>query len=208
MSFASWYERRLQEAPPSVKREVLSLEPTDALDYDDQPIHPTPILLVPDAGHEARDCEKLWLPRLAAAGRNCAALNLRGQGQTPADVRSNGIDTRSHDIVQTAISLRHQAVVMAFGDASDAVLESASRYPTAAVVLLNPTRIPKRLPDLVGGPSLCFVTTEESLHDKTMTELSSHYGATPLTVSQSKADLFEGPVAENSVDAVLSWLVS
>ncbi|MFC4334382.1 hypothetical protein [Salininema proteolyticum] len=203
MSFADWHARRLRPPAPAAAREVLTLTPTDALEYDDDPVKDTPLLLIPDSAHEAQECEKLWMPRLAASAHECAALNFRGKGATPAGPRKS--DLRAHDIVQTAATLEHQAVLVAFADSALPVLEAATRYPAAGVVLLDPVLPDRDLPALVGSPRMCVVARETDVHEKAMARLRERFDISPLTVGGG-GDLYTGAQAEAAADAVISWL--
>jgi len=107
---------------PPAHREVVSLP------ADGEQVLP-PVLFVPGLGHGAWAFAEHWLEHTAARGFPAYAVTPRTGGDLRAQV---------HDVVQTAVSLPRQAVLVGHGVGALVVAYAAGRYPARALVLAAP----------------------------------------------------------------------
>lgn len=205
MSLQVWVRRTRSPEPAAVKREVNVLEPADLLDVDakDDP-DASPVLCCSGEPTGAAAFGPLWLKRIAASGRCAAAVSVRGQGGTPA--APGGAEAYAHDVVQAAIGMPRQAVLIGHGTGAGWCALAAARYPAAALVLVAPRKLPKRLPRPVGEPPVMFAVTEAEAQSKEAQAVTAAYGISPLTFPGGADEVFKGQNAEGLLDAVLSWL--
>lgn len=205
MSLQAWVRRTRAPEPAAVKREVNVLEPGDLLDVDakDDP-DASPVLCCSGEATGAAVFGPLWLKRIAASGRFAAAVSLRGQGGTPAT--AGGAEAYAHDVVQAAIGLPRQAVLVGHGVGAGWCTLAAARYPAAALVLVAPRKLPKQPPRPVGEPPVMLAVSEADAQSKEAQAVTAAYGVAPLTFPGSAGEVFKGPNAEGLLDAVLSWL--
>jgi pimeloyl-ACP methyl ester carboxylesterase len=116
--------------PPPVRREVLHAWP----EVDDgRP----PLLFVPGFGHGAWAFAEHWLEHTAGRGYPAYAMSLRGHG-TSGRAPKTGLRAYVHDVVQVAVSLPRQAVLVGHGAAGLVVARALARYPARAGVLVSP----------------------------------------------------------------------
>jgi pimeloyl-ACP methyl ester carboxylesterase len=207
MSLAAWVRRARTPAPAPVKREYTFFEPADLFDLeikDDPEANPVLCCTGDPAGASAFNA--LWLKRIATSGRYAAAVSVRGQGNTPA--AEGGLEARAHDLVQAAVNVPRQAVLIGHKEGAAWAALAAGRYPTAALVLVSPEKVPKQPPTPVGGPLVLIVVAESETQSKEAQTAADAYGVTPLTFAGSRDDVFKGAGAEGLLDAILSWLAS
>lgn len=206
VALEAWLKRTRGKEITPVKREVLSVSPDDLIDVDASPeLNPVPVLCVTGRPEGASLFADGWLPRIAASGRVGRAISLRGQGNTP-DVERNDA-SQVHDLLQEASNMPHQTVLIGHGSGAATVVEAATRYPAAAVVLLDPFKTkPPALP-LVGEPKVLVVApgSDESAPPKPLQKLTSAFGVDPL-LFPGQENLLNGPGWEAVADAILSWL--
>ena len=206
VALEAWLKRtRAKEIAP-VKREVLSLTPDELIDVEETPeLNPVPVLCVTGRAEGASLFAEGWLPRIAASGREARAVSLRGQGNTPDTDTSDA--TRVHDLVQEASNMPYQAVLIGHGAGAATVVEAATRYPAAAVILLDPFKTkPHSLP-LVGEPKVLVGApgSEDSAPPKPLQKLTASFDVEPL-LFPGQENLVNGPGWEAVADALLSWL--
>ncbi|HLU29196.1 MAG TPA: hypothetical protein VKZ65_12205 [Glycomyces sp.] len=205
MSLQAWFRRTRAPEPAAVRREVVVLEPADLFDVEttDDP-DAAPVLCCTGQSAGAAAFGPLWLKRIAGSGRHAAALSVRGQGGTPE--APGGPEARAHDIVQAAIGLPRQAVLVGHGRGAGWACLAAARYPAAALILVSPQGMPKHPPKPVGAPRVLLVVGETETQSKEARAAAEAYGVAPLTFPGTAGDVFEGPAAEALLDAVLPWL--
>jgi pimeloyl-ACP methyl ester carboxylesterase len=129
---------------PSVRREVLSAQPSPVSGDDDLPYGQTPVeivrppvLFVPGFGHGAWAFEEHWLEHTAARGFPAYAMSLRGHGAS-GSAGTASLRAYAHDVVQVAASLPTQAVLVGHGAGALVVAHALARYPARSGVLLAP----------------------------------------------------------------------
>ncbi|WP_100446282.1 hypothetical protein [Glycomyces xiaoerkulensis] len=205
MSLQTWVSRTRAPEPVSVKRETAVVEPADLLDadYRDDP-DASPVLCCTGDPAGAAAFGALWLKRIATDGRYAAAVSVRGQGSTPA--AAGGTGAFVHDVVQAAIGLPRRTVLIGHGHGAAWCAEAAARYPAAALVMVAPKKLPKRIPKPVGSPPVMLAVSEADSQSKRVQAVTEAYGIAPLTFPGSGDEVFKGPNAEGLLDAVLSWL--
>lgn len=205
MSLQDWVRRTRAPEPATVKREVTVIEPADLLDVDatDDP-EAMPVLCCTGESVGAAAFSALWLKRIATSGRYAAAVSVRGQGNTPP--AAGDADAYAHDVVQAAIDLPRQAVIIGHGLGAGWAALAAARYPAAALVLVAPKKMPKQPPKPVGSPPVLLAVSESQAQSKVVQAITDAYGVAPLTFSDAGDDVFKGPSAEGLLDAILSWL--
>jgi pimeloyl-ACP methyl ester carboxylesterase len=106
-----------------VSREVVSALPI--VEDEDRP----PVVFVPGLCHGAWAFAEHWLDHTAARGFAAYAVSLRDRG----DFRAY-----AHDVVQVAVSLPRQAVLVGHGTGALVVARALGRYPARAAVLAAP----------------------------------------------------------------------
>ncbi|WP_051392845.1 alpha/beta fold hydrolase [Glycomyces arizonensis] len=207
MSLQVWVRRTRTPEPASVKREIAVIEPSDLLEIEarDDP-DASPVLCCTGESAGAAAFGGLWLKRIAGAGRYAAAVSVRGQGSTPA--APGGLEACAHDVVQAAIGLPRQAVLVGHGSGAAWAALAAGRYPAAALVLVSPQKMPKQPPRPVGEPKVLLAVGEAEAQSKEAQATAEAYGVAPLTFAGNSGDVFTGAGAEGLLDAVLSWLGS
>lgn len=128
----TWMLRRREEAFPvrPVRREVLSATPE--LDHG-QP----PLLFVPGFGAGAWVFAEHWLEYAAERGFPAYAVSPRGHGGS-GPARRATLRAYAHDVIQTAVSLPRQAVLVGHGAGALVVATALARYPARAAVLAAP----------------------------------------------------------------------
>ncbi|MCD0444502.1 alpha/beta hydrolase [Glycomyces sp. A-F 0318] len=205
MSLAAWVRRARTPAPAPVAREVAFLEPADLFDLEikDDP-EASPVLCCTGDPVGAAAFNALWLKRIAASGRYAAAVSVRGQGGTPA--AAGGVEARAHDVVQAAVAVPRQTVLIGHREGASWAALAAGRYPAAGLVLVSPRQFPKQPPKPVGEPPVLLVVSESEAQSKEAQAVTDAYGVAPLTFAGSPDDVFKGAAAEGLLDAVLSWL--
>ena len=205
MSLQAWVRRTRAPEPAAVAREVAVVEPADLLDYEtkDDP-DASPLLCCTGDPAGASAFAHLWLKRIAGSGRYASAVSVRGQGNTPA--APGGADACAHDLVQAAIGVPRQSVLVGHGVGAHWAALAAARYPAAALVLVSPQRLPKRLPKPVGAPRVLLAVGDTESQSKEVQTVTDAYAVAPLTFGGAAGDVFKGPGAEELVDAILSWL--
>lgn len=207
MSLTAWIRRARTPEPVPVRREIAVFEPADLFDIEikDNP-ETNPVLCCTGDPAGAAAFNALWLKRIATSGRYAAAVSVRGQGGTPT--ADGGPEARAHDVVQAAVTVPRQAVLIGHGEGAAWAALAAGRYPAAGLVLVSPQRFPKQPPKPVGGPPVLLVVSESETQSKEVQAVSEAYGVTPLTFAGAPDDVFKGGAAEGLLDAVLSWLDS
>lgn len=205
MSLAAWVRRARTPAPAAVKREYVFFEPADLFDLDvkDDP-EASPVLCCTGDPAGASGFNALWLKRIATTGRYAAAVSVRGQGGTPS--AEGGLEARAHDVVQAAITVPRQTVLIGHKEGAAWAAIAASRYPAAGLVLVSPQKVPKQPPTPVGGPPVLLIVAESETQSKEVQAVAEAYGTAPLTFAGSPDDVFKGAAAEGLLDAILSWL--
>jgi len=207
MSLTAWVRRARTPAPVAVAREFAYLEPADLFDLDikDDP-EASPALCCTGDPAGAAAFNALWLKRIAASGRYAAAVSVRGQGGTA--VAEGGVEARAHDLVQAAVNVPRQAVLIGHREGASWAALAAGRYPAAGLVLVSPQKFPKQPPKPVGNPPVLLVVSESEAQSKEAQAVTDAYGVAPLTFAGSPDEVFKGPAAEGLLDAVLSWLAN
>ena len=205
MSLTAWVRRARTPEPVPVRREIAVFEPADLFDIDikDDP-EANPVLCCTGDPAGAAAFNALWLKRIATTGRYAAAVSVRGQGGTPA--AEGGAEARAHDIVQAAVTVPRQAVLIGHREAAEWAALAAGRYPAAGLVLVSPQQFPKQPPKPVGGPPVLLVVSESEAQSKEAQAVTEAYGIAPLTFAGAPDDIFKGATAEGLLDAILSWL--
>jgi pimeloyl-ACP methyl ester carboxylesterase len=205
MSLTAWVRRARTPEPVPVRREIAVFEPADLFDIEikDNP-ETNPVLCCTGDPAGAAAFNALWLKRIASSGRYAAAVSVRGQGNTPT--AEGGPQARAHDVVQAAVTVPRQTVLMGHGEGAAWAALAAGRYPAAGLVLVSPQRVPKQLPKPVGEPPVLLVVSESETQSKEAQAVADEYGITPLTFAGAPNDIFKGPAAEALLDTVLSWL--
>ncbi|NUQ88221.1 MULTISPECIES: hypothetical protein [Glycomyces] len=205
MSLAAWVRRARTPAPAPVAREYAYLEPADLFDMEikDDP-EASPVLCCTGDPAGAAAFQALWLKRIAGTGRYAASVSVRGQGGTPA--ADGGLEARAHDLVQAAVTVPRQTVLIGHKEGAAWAALAAGRYPAAALVLVSPQKVPKEPPTPVGGPPVLLVVAEAETQTKEVQAVADAYGIAPLTFAGSPDDVFKGAGAEGLLDAILSWL--
>lgn len=205
MSLTAWIRRARTPEPVPVRREIAVFEPADLFDIEikDNP-ETNPVLCCTGDPAGAAAFNALWLKRIASSGRYAAAVSVRGQGGTPA--ADGGIEARAHDVVQAAVTVPRQTVLVGHGEGAAWAALAAGRYPAAGLVLLSPQRFPKQLPKPVGEPPVLLVVSESQTQSKEVQAVADEYGITPLTFAGAPDDVFKSAAAEGLLDTVLSWL--
>ncbi|GAA2132949.1 hypothetical protein [Glycomyces algeriensis] len=205
MSLTAWVRRARTPEPVPVRREIAVFEPADLFDIEikDNP-ETNPVLCCTGDPAGAAAFNALWLKRIASSGRYAAAVSVRGQGGTPT--AEGGPEARAHDVVQAAVTVPRQTVLMGHGEGAAWAALAAGRYPAAGLVLVSPQRVPKQLPKPVGEPPVLLVVSESETQSKEAQAVADEYGITPLTFAGAPNDIFKGPAAEGLLDTVLSWL--
>lgn len=205
MSLTAWARRARTPEPVPVRREIAVFEPADLFDIEikDNP-ETNPVLCCTGDPAGAAAFNALWLKRIATSGRYAAAVSVRGQGGTPA--ADGGPEARAHDVVQAAVAVPRQTVLIGHGEGAAWAALAAGRYPAAGLVLVSPQRFPKQLPKPVGEPPVLLVVSENETQSKEVQAVADEYGITPLTFAGAPDDVFKGVAAEGLLDAILSWL--
>jgi pimeloyl-ACP methyl ester carboxylesterase len=205
MSLTAWIRRARTPEPVPVRREIAVFEPADLFDIEikDNP-ETNPVLCCTGDPAGAAAFNALWLKRIASSGRYAAAVSVRGQGGTPA--ADGGLEARAHDVVQAAVTVPRQTVLVGHGEGAAWAALAAGRYPAAGLVLLSPQRFPKQLPKPVGEPPVLLVVSESQTQSKEVQVVADEYGITPLTFAGAPDDVFKSAAAEGLLDTVLSWL--
>ncbi|MEU5156219.1 hypothetical protein [Glycomyces sp. NPDC021274] len=205
MSLTAWVRRARTPEPAPVRREIAVFEPADLFDIEikDNP-ETNPVLCCTGDPVGAAAFNALWLKRIAASGRYAAAVSVRGQGGTPA--ADGGPEARAHDVVQAAVTVPRQTVLMGHGEGVAWAALAAGRYPAAGLVLVSPQRVPKQFPKPVGEPPVLLVVSESETQSKEVQAVAEAYGITPLTFAGAPDDVFKGAAAEALLGTVLSWL--
>ncbi|WP_205324002.1 hypothetical protein [Glycomyces sp. YM15] len=205
MSLTAWIRRARTPEPVPVRREIAVFEPADLFDIEikDNP-ETNPVLCCTSDAAGAAAFNALWLKRIASSGRYAAAVSVRGQGGTPAAV--GGAEARAHDVVQAAVTVPRQTVLIGHREGAAWAALAAGRYPAAGLVLVSPQRFPKQLPKPVGEPPVLLVVSESETQSKEVQAVADEYGITPLTFAGAPDDVFKGAAAEGLLDAILSWL--
>ena len=205
MSLTAWVRRARTPDPVPVRREIAVFEPADLFDIEikDDP-EANPVLCCTSDPAGAAAFNALWLKRIATSGRYAAAVSVRGQGGTPA--AEGGVEARAHDVVQAAVTVPRQTVLMGHREGAAWAALAAGRYPAAGLVLVSPQRFPKPPPRLVGAPPILLVVSESETQSKEAQAVTEAYGVAPLTFAGSPDDVFKGGAAEGLLDVILSWL--
>lgn len=205
MSLTAWARRARTPEPVPVPREIAYLEPADLFDSDikDDP-EASPVLCCTGDPAGAAAFNALWLKRIASTGRYAGAVSVRGQGGTPA--AEGGLDARAHDVVQAAVTVPRQAVLIGHREGAAWAALAAGRYPAAGLVLVSPRQFPKQPPKPVGGPPVLLVVSESESQSKEVQSVTAAYGVAPLTFAGAPDDVFKGAAAGGLLDAILSWL--
>jgi pimeloyl-ACP methyl ester carboxylesterase len=205
MSLTAWIRRARTPEPVPVRRETAVFEPADLFDIEikDNP-ETNPVLCCTGDSAGAAAFNALWLKRIASSGRYATAVSVRGQGGTPA--AEGGTEARAHDVVQAAVTVPRQTVLIGHREGAAWAALAAGRYPAAGLVLVSPQRFPKQLPKPVGEPPVLLVVSESETQSKEVQAVADEYGITPLTFAGAPDDVFKGAAAEGLLDAVLSWL--
>jgi pimeloyl-ACP methyl ester carboxylesterase len=130
--------RRREVARPvrPVRREVLTATP----EVDSSR---PPLLLVPGFGAGAWVYAEHWLDHAAGRGFRVHAMSVRGHGDSGRAPRAS-LRAYVHDVVQVAVSLPRQAVLVGHGAGALVVARALARYPARAAVLAAP---------VLGGPA-------------------------------------------------------
>lgn len=124
--------RRREAAFPvrTVRREVLCATP----EHDHgQP----PLLFVPGFGAGAWVFAEHWLEQAAARGFAAYAVSPRGHGGSGSAKRAT-LRAYAHDVIQTAVTLPRQAVLVGHGAGALVIAVALARYPARAAVLAAP----------------------------------------------------------------------
>ncbi|MEU6859503.1 hypothetical protein AB0B28_11610 [Glycomyces sp. NPDC046736] len=205
MSLSAWAKRARTPQPAPVRREYVFFEPADLFDADikDDP-EANPVLCCTGDPAGASAFNALWLKRFAASGRYAAATSVRGQGNTPP--AEGGLEARAHDVVQAAVTVPRQAVLIGHREGAAWAALAAGRYPAAGLVLVSPAQFPKQVPTPVGAPPVLLVVSESEAESKEAQAVTEAYGVAPLTFAGSPDDVFKGAGAEGLLAAILSWL--
>ncbi|MEV3935684.1 hypothetical protein AB0K52_06880 [Glycomyces sp. NPDC049804] len=205
MSLTAWSRRARTPEPVPVRREIAVFEPADLFDIEikDNP-ETNPVLCCTGDPAGAAAFNASWLKRIATSGRYAAAVSVRGQGGTPA--AAGGPEARAHDVVQAAVTVPRQTVLIGHREGAAWAALAAGRYPAAGLVLVSPLRVPKQLPKPVGEPPVLLVVSESETQSKEVQAVSDEYGITPLTFAGAPDDVFKGATAEGLLDTILSWL--
>ncbi|MFG3338841.1 hypothetical protein [Glycomyces sp. NPDC048151] len=207
MSLTAWVRRARTPEPSPVRREIAVFEPADLFDIEikDNP-ETNPVLCCTGDPAGAAAFNALWLKRIASSGRYAAAVSVRGQGGTPA---ADGAQVaRAHDVVQAAVTVPRQTVLIGHREGAAWAALAAGRYPAAGLVLVSPQKAPKQLPKPVGEPPVLLIVSESETQSKETQAFADEYGITPLTYAGAPDDVFKGAAAEALLDTVLSWLDS
>jgi pimeloyl-ACP methyl ester carboxylesterase len=119
--------------PRPVRRELLSRLPETPSDLP-------PLLFVPGLGQGAWCFDEHWLPHAAGRGFSAYAVSLRGHGASEGGDRIKRWKLRDyvHDVVQAAVSLPEQPVIVGHSLGALVVQKAVERYPARAVVLVTP----------------------------------------------------------------------
>lgn len=205
MSLSAWAKRARTPEPAPVRREYVFFEPADLFDADikDDP-EANPVLCCTGDPAGASAFNALWLKRFAASGRYAAAMSVRGQGNTPP--AEGGLEARAHDVVQAAVTVPRQTVLIGHREGAAWAALAAGRYPAAGLVLVSPAQFPKQVPTPVGAPPVLLVVSESEAESKEAQAVTEAYGVAPLTFAGSPDDVFKGAGAEGLLAAILSWL--
>ncbi|ROT31298.1 alpha/beta hydrolase [Micromonospora sp. HM5-17] len=115
---------------PAVRREVLTASPEAD---EGKP----PLLFVPGFGHGAWAFAENWLDHAASRAFPAYAVSLRGHGGSGAAPTAT-LRAYAHDVVQVAVSLPRQAVLVGHGAGALVVAYALARYPARAGVLVAP----------------------------------------------------------------------
>jgi pimeloyl-ACP methyl ester carboxylesterase len=130
--------RPLEWALPSrpVEREVLSRLPDTDTGYP-------PLLFVHGIRHSADCFAEHWLPYAAERGFPAYALSLRGHGGSGGRDRLRRTTLRDyvHDVVQAAVDLPRQPVLIGHSLGGLVVAGALARYPALGGVLLAPVAV-------------------------------------------------------------------
>ena len=120
--------------PRPVKREVLSREPASGADQSRPPL-----LFVHGARHAAW-CWEPWLDLAAERGWSAHAVSLRGHGGSEGHERLRRTPLRDfvHDVVQTAVRLPRQPVLVGHSLGALVVERAVAGYPARGTALLAP----------------------------------------------------------------------
>ncbi|HEX2144756.1 MAG TPA: hypothetical protein VHG10_09630 [Glycomyces sp.] len=205
MSLTAWARRARTPEPVPVRREIAYFEPADLFDIDikDDP-EADPVLCCTGDPAGAAAFNALWLKRFATTGRYAAAVSVRGQGGTPA--AAGGPEARAHDVVQAAVTVPRQAVLIGHCEGAAWAALAAGRYPAAGLVLVSPQQFPKQPPKPVGGPPVLLVVSESEAQTKEVQAVTESYGVAPLTFAGTPENVFKGGTADGLLDAIISWL--
>jgi pimeloyl-ACP methyl ester carboxylesterase len=115
---------------PAVRREVLTVLPEAD---EGKP----PLLFVPGFGHGAWAFAEHWLDHAAERGFAAHAMSLRGHGGSGAAPKAT-LRAYAHDVVQVAVGLPRQTVLVGHGAGALVVAHALARYPARAGVLVAP----------------------------------------------------------------------
>ncbi len=118
---------------PPVTREVRH-EPAAPVADGDRP----PVLFVPGFGHGAWAYAEHWLAHTAGRGYPAYAMSPRGHGTSGNTDRAASLRAYAHDVVQVAVGLPRQAVLVGHGVGALVLGRALARYPARAVVLVSP----------------------------------------------------------------------
>lgn len=119
--------------PRPVQREVVSRLPEGATDKP-------PLLFVPGLGQGAWCFAEHWLAAAAARGFPAYAVSLRGHGASGGAERVKRWLLRDyvHDVVQAAVALPEQPVLVGHSLGALVVQKAAERYPARGIALVAP----------------------------------------------------------------------
>lgn len=122
--------------PQSVEREVISRLPTTDTDKP-------PLLFVHSIEQSARCFDEHWLSRAAERGFPAYAVSLRGHGASGGreHLRRATLRDYVHDVIQTAVSLPRQPVLVGHAFGGLVVAKAMARYPALAGVLVAPAAV-------------------------------------------------------------------
>ncbi|MGH3341891.1 MAG: alpha/beta hydrolase [Carbonactinosporaceae bacterium] len=131
---------------PPVRREMLARLPGTGSDPDPDPDTRSgrpPLLFVHDAGHGAWCFDEHWLPHAAGRGFPSYAVSLRGHGDSGGRPRLRRTLLRDylHDVLQAAVSLPTQPVIIGHAMGGLVVQRVLARYPARAGVLVAPVPV-------------------------------------------------------------------
>lgn len=120
--------------PRPVKREVISREPAGGADRGRPPL-----LFVPGSRHAAW-CWEPWLELAAERGWSAHAVSLRGHGGSEGRERLRRTPLRDFvdDVVQTAVRLPRQPVIVGHSFGALVVERAVARYSPRGLALLAP----------------------------------------------------------------------